>query len=290
MLKVDSIKFTDSKERVYTILKQQIETFPLQGGEEGSLISTQVWNQHGNTPINAFMDAYEGELVFIIYTRNMRPDEIEEARRMITNICNPLNGTIRMTVTLNNGSIYHRDITFSTAPSFPVGHENRNHDWQKVQLFYTANNPFWYSETEIIESFQGSEPMFSFPFNMSISDPVIFGMVIPSNIAINAGQAEAPIVIEIKGTCVNPVITNETTGEFIAFKNFSMTAGQTLIINTAFGEKKVELDGENVFHKLDFDSTFFNLAIGENSIDFNDDSGNPEATIHFIYKNLYVTI
>jgi len=78
MLKVDSIKFTDSKERVYTIQKQQIETFPLQGGEEGNLISTQVWNQHGNTPINALMDAYEGELVFIIYTRNMRPDEIEE--------------------------------------------------------------------------------------------------------------------------------------------------------------------------------------------------------------------
>lgn len=290
MLKVDSVKFTDSKERVYNIQKQQIETFPLQGGEEGNWISTQVWNQHGNTPINSLMDAFEGELVFIIYTRNMRPDEIEEARRMITNICNPLNGTIRMTVTLNNGSIYHRDITFSAAPHFPVGLENRNYDWQKVQLFYTANNPFWYSETEIIESFQGSEPMFSFPFSMSLSDPVIFGMVIPSNVAINAGQAEAPIVIEIKGACVNPVITNETTGEFIAFKNFSMAAGQTLIINTAFGQKKVELDGENVFHKLDFDSTFFNLVIGENSIDFTDDSGNPDATIHFIYKNLYVTI
>ena len=290
MLKVESIKFTDAKGKEYLIQKQQIESFPLDGGEEANMISTQVWNQHGNTHINSLMNYVERELIFIIYTRYMRPDEIEIARRMITNICNPLNGIIRMTITLNNGSIYHRDVTFSTAPSFPVGLENRNYDWQKVQLFYTANNPFWYSEIEIVESFQGSEPLFSFPFSMSIADPVIFGNVIPSKMAINSGQAEAPIIIQIKGSCVNPKITNETTGEFIGFRDLTMNANQTLVIDTTFGSKRVELDGENVFHKLDFNSTFFNLVIGENAIDFSDETGNPEATIHFIYKNLYVTI
>jgi hypothetical protein len=290
MLKISSVQFTDKKGRSYTIQGNQIETFPLIGGEEAETITTKVWNQHGNTHINSLIDAYEGELVFIIFTNNMRPEEIEEARRSLTNICNPLNGIIRMTITLNNGSIYHRDITFISAPLFPTGLDNRNYVWQKVQLMYTANNPFWYSEIKIVESFQGSEPLFSFPFSMSITNPVIFGNVIPSNIAVNAGQAEAPIVIEIKGSCINPSITNETTGEFIAFKDLTMTAGQTLIIDTTFGQKKVELDGNNVFHKLDFNSTFFNLAIGENAIDFSDETGNPDATIHFIYRNLFVTI
>jgi Phage tail protein len=290
MLKVESIQFTDSKERSYIILKQQIETFPLQGGEEAQMISTQVWNQHGTTHINALMESFQGELVFIIYTSNMRPADIAAARQSITNICNPLNGTLKMTVTLNDGSIFNRDITFSSAPSFPVGLDNRNQNWQKVQLFYTANNPFWYAENEIIESFQGSEPLFSFPFSMSPTNPVIFGNVIPSNVAINSGQVEAPVVIEIKGSCVNPKITNETTGEFIAFKDLTMNADQTLIIDTTFGSKKVELDQVNVFNKLDFNSTFFNLMIGENLIDFSDETGNPAATIHFIYKNLYVTI
>ena len=88
----------------------------------------------------------------------------------------------------------------------------------------------------------------------------------------------------------NPKITNETTGEFISFKDLTMNDGQTLVIDTTFGRKKVELDEQNVFHKLDFNSTFFNLVIGENKIDFSDESGNPDATINFIYKNLYITI
>jgi hypothetical protein len=291
LLKIQSIEFKDSKDRSYLIQNSQIESFPLIGGEEARMVSTQVWNQHGNTHINAFMEAYEGELIFIIYTRNMRPEQIEAARRSITNICNPLNGIIQMTVNLNNGSIYHRDITFVAAPSFPTGLENRNYDWQKVQLMFSANNPFWYAETEIVESFQGVSPLFSFAFSMqAVVDPVIFGQVIPSNVAINEGQVEAPVVIQIQGACINPSITNETTGEFIAFKDLTMASNQTLIIDTTFGQKKVELDGVNVFQKLDFNSTFFNLVIGENLIDFSDSTGNPDAAIHFIYKNLFITI
>lgn len=290
MLKIQSIEFTDSKNRSYLIKNSQIESFPLIGGEEAQMVTTQVWNQHGNTHISAFMESYEGELIFIIYTSNMRPEQIEAARRSITNICNPLNEVIRMSVTLNDGSIYHRDITFIAAPSFPIGLDNRNQAWQKVQLLYTANNPFWYDEETIVESFQSVNPYFTFPFTLSIADPTNFGEMIPSNIAKNTGQVEAPVVIRIQGSCVNPVITNETTGEFIAFKDLSMNADQTLIIDTTFGQKKVELDGQNVFHKLDFDSTFFNLATGENAIDFTDYTGNPNATIHFIYRNLYITI
>ena len=43
-----------------------------------------------------------------------------------------------------------------------------------------------------------------------------------------------------------------------------MVAGDELIIDTTFGRKKVELNGQNVFNKLDFASTFFNLIKGEN--------------------------
>lgn len=290
MLKIESIEFIDSKNRSYLIKNRQIESFPLIGGEEARMISTQVWNQHGNTHINAFMEAFEGELIFIIYTANMRPEEIIAARRNITDICNPLNGTIRMTVNLNNGSIYHRDITFVAAPSFPTGLENRNKDWQKVQLMYTANNPFWYAEETIVESFQAVEPYFTFPFTLSIADPTLFGEMIPSNIAVNNGQVEAPVVIRIVGSCVNPMIENKTTGEFIRFKNLSMNALDELIIDTTFGQKKVELNGQNVFNKLDFASTFFSLQIGDNEIEFTDDTASVTATIHFIYRNLFITI
>ncbi len=290
MLKLESINFADQNGNNYLIKQNQVESFPLQGGESANWISTESWNQHGNTPINALIQAFDGELVFIIRTANKITEEIAHERRKITNICNPLNGTLKMTVTLNDGSVFHRDITFTSAPVFPIGLENRNKEWQKVQLLYTANNPFWYSETEITESFQGVTPLFLFPFTMSPTTPITFGNTIPSNIAINEGQVEAPVVIEIEGACVNPRIENETTGEFIAFKDLTMNAGDRLVIDTTFGQKKVELNDVNVFNKLDFASTFFNLQIGENSIDFSDETGSTETTIHFIYRNLYITI
>ena len=290
MLKLESVNFKDQNGNEYLINKNQVESFPLQGGETAQWVETESWNQHGNTPIDALMQVYDGELVFVIRTAFMIPEEIAIERRRITNICNPLNGTVTMTVTLNDGSVYNRDITFTSAPVFPIGAENRNREWQKVQLLYTANNPFWYAETEINESFQGVEPLFTFPFTMSTTTPIIFGNIIPNKIAVNEGQVEAPVVIEITGACVNPRIENETTGEFIAFKNLTMVANDVLVIDTTFGQKKVELNGVNVFNKLDFASTFFNLQIGENSIDFSDETGSTTTTIHFIYKNLYVTI
>src|SRR3982751_977675 len=222
MLKIQSIKMTDSKGNEYLIKNHQVESFPLIGGEPANLITTRSWNQHGETPINSLMETYEGELIFIIRTSSLIPAQISQERRRITNICNPLNGTIKMSVTLNDGFVYHRDITFTSAPVFPTGFENRNKEWQKVQLLYSANNPFWYAENEILETFQGVEPLFTFPFTMSPTTPIIFGNIIPSNNATNQGQVDAPIVIEIKGACVNPRIVNETTGEFIGFKDLTM--------------------------------------------------------------------
>jgi hypothetical protein len=290
MLKTLVVVFRDEDYNFLWINENQIQSFPLIGGESAEMITTKFWNQHGDTHINAMMDAPEGEFVFIIPTRNMIPEEIAEERRKITNICNPLKGTVKMIVILNDYTLYQRDITFVSAPIFPTGLENRNRDWQKVQLLYTANNPFWYSENEVIETFQGVEPLIKFPITMSTTNPIYFGNIIPSKIARNDGQVEAPVVIEVKGTCQNPKIENETTGEFIAFKDLIMDADDVLVIDTTFGQKKVELNGENIFNKLDFTSTFFNLQIGDNVIDFIDDLNAPDTTISFIYRNLYITI
>lgn len=292
MLKVESIEFINKKEEediIYLINRNQIESFPLLGGESATTITTKVWNQHGETYIDSFMEVFQGELIFALITKNKTPKEIELARREIIEMCNPLNGTIVMKVNLNSGSSYNRDVNFVNTPIFPNGFENRNEAWQKVQLTFEANNPFWYEDIEILEDFQNVEPLFEFPFDMAATtDEITFGNVIPENVVNNTGQVEAPVIIKVYGACTNPRIDNLTTHEFIAFKNLTMTANSELTINTAFGQKSIDLDGENVFNKLDFDSTFFNLDKGINDISFSAATGTP--IFHFIYRNLYITI
>jgi hypothetical protein len=291
MLKVDKIEFwLDDGISSYTINSHQIESFPLIGGTTANVVTTKVWNQHGNTFVESYMDAQDGDLIFTIYTKNKNAMEIEEARKAITQICNPLNGKILMKVYLTSGSIYNRDIVFTSAPAFPVGAENRNDVWQKVQILFEANNPFWYSENEIVETFQAVEPLFEFPFEMSTSAPIEFGNVLPNNVASNNGQVDAPVNITIIGACVNPRIDNITTGEYMKFNNLTMTANDVLEIETAFGQKGVWLNGASIFNKLDFNSTFFSLKPGDNEISFTDDTASPTAAIHFIYKPLFITV
>lgn len=290
MLKVSSIEFRDQQERTYFINGFQIESFPLIGGTTSTIVKSKSWNQHGNTYVSSYMESFEGDLIFTLYTNYLTNQEIAEARKELATVCNPLNGVVEMTITLNNGSIYHRNVTFLSAPIFPIGFENRNQMWQKVQLQYEANNPFWFSDRTITETFQQSVPSFEFPF--SIEEPFEFGTYLPSKIVVNEGQVEAPVIITIIGSCINPIIENVTTGEMIRFKNLTMAADDKLVIDTTFGQKKVLLnDVENVFYALDFSSIFFNLQLGENEIDFRDDTlVTPEATIYFVYRNMYHTI
>lgn len=290
MLKISFIYFLDKKGQLVFINGKDLESFPLVGGEEANMVSTKVFNQHGNTFVDAYMDSYQGEIVFVIPTFSKTDSEIYERRKSITDVCNPLNGTVTMKIVLNTGKAFNRDITFTAAPVFPIGFENRNEKWQKVQLLYEANDPFWYDEEFITETFQNVEPLFQFPFTMSVLDPIVFGNIIPTKIATNEGQAKAPVIIRIIGSCVNPLIENKTTGEFIKFKNLTMGALDELLIDTTFGQKKVELNGQNAFNKLDYSSTFFSLGQGDNEIDFSDETGTDEAAIHFIYKHLYITI
>jgi|SRR4051812_5643178 Phage tail protein len=293
MLRVDKIEFWLGDYATYTIDKSQIETFPLIGGNGANTITTQVWNQHGNTYVETFMQPIDEEISFALYYGNKNRYEQLELRKAVTDICNPLNGILQMKVFLNTGDIFNRDITFRTAPSFPTGLDNRNPVWQKVVLSITAHNPFWYSEKEIVESFQAVDPLFYFPFTMASSAPVYFGNVRPNNVAINTGQVPAPVTIRITGACINPKITKIINGieaAYIKFNNLTLAANDLLEITTAFGEKGVWLNGQSVFNKLDFSSDFFSLDVGENEIEFTDDSGSRAASIHFIYKNLYITV
>lgn len=292
MLKVETIEFIDANNRSYLINKSQVESFPIVGGNAAQMVTTKAWNQHGNTFMASMMEAQDSELTFIIRTADLTPFEIEEARREITNICNPLNGIVTMKIVLNSGKTYNRDITFLAAPSFPTGFENRNRDWQKVLLSFEANNPFWYEDKTITQTFQQAVPLFEFPFEMSDAAPVEFGTLIPTKLVENEGQVEAPVMIKIIGSCINPIIENVTTGEMIRFKTLTMDSDDVLEIDTTFGQKKVILNEvENVFNRLDFSSTFFNLKIGENEIDFRDDTLiTPDAVIYFTYRNLYITI
>lgn len=170
-------------------------------------------------------------------------------------------------------------------PIFPSGKDNRSDNFQIAIIDLKCSNPFWKSP-EVTEE-PTFEPLFEFPFDGEFE----MGIQRDERIIINDGDSPTPVEIEFYGPAVNPIITNKTTGEFIKV-NRTLQEGEFMRINTTRGKKSVEFvssDGSvtNVFNWIDLNSTFFELVVGENDIEYSADSDIQGAVVNIRYNKLY---
>jgi len=145
--------------------------------------------------------------------------------------------------------------------------------FQNFQLQFFCPDPYWYAQTQNVSTLRVVSGGFTFPMTF----PVVFGTYTGSTPvpAVNLGDSITPVIISFYGPAVNPVITNNTTGEYVKC-NTTLLSGDVLIINTKFGSKsvsKIAASGGvyNLSNTLDAGSTFWQLNIGQNLISFADD-------------------
>lgn len=240
--------------------------------------------QDGATFIDTTLETRALELIVNIKASSR--DELNLFRQQVSSIFNPRLGLGKLTY--SNGNI-EREIEVVSAgiPIFPTG-EAKGKWFQRTVINLIAPNPYWedtIEENYKLEDFVGS---FRFPFTL----PTRFSTRGDSKVLANYGDVPTPIEVEFRGPVTNPVITNESTGEFIRI-NRAIPVGYKLILDTSFGNKRVEIiapDGTttNGFHFIDLQSTFFGLDIGDNRIGFVAEGGSPEVYIR--YKHRYLSV
>lgn len=91
-------------------------------------------------------------------------------------------------------------------------------------------------------------------------------------VAANSGNADTDALIAIRGPARNPVISNETSGVFLRFRDLVLDTGEDVTID--FKRRRAErTNGTSVWHKLDPASTWTDrgvpcLSPGNNTIRF----------------------
>lgn len=171
------------------------------------------------------------------------------------------------------------------APVFPPDTVHGD-TMQSALLSLFCPSPFWldaYTESEEIVTWQGG---LTFPLRLGTRFATKGPKVI--NI-INQGDVETPIRIEFKGPATNPRVTNRVTGEYIQV-NRELLAGDVLVIATNFGAKRVEINGQNVFNWIDLGSTFWQLQVGDNVVEYVSDDVIEPAAVTISYRNRYVGV
>lgn len=99
--------------------------------------------------------------------------------------------------------------------------------------------------------------------------------------------------IEAKGAVVNPRVNRED-GSYIqvgsSLKPLTMQAGDVLTIDTARGNKRIELNGVNIFQYYERGSEMFELDVGANRIKYTAETGYTNMAVYVYYTPQYLGI
>lgn len=241
--------------------------------------------QDGVTYIDSLLNERSMELKVLILENNH--DELLRKRQFISSVFNPKLGI--GTLVYMNGKTQKKIkcVVYGTVKIL-TGQENKGLLHQRVIINLLCPEPFWEDISQSQYTMRDFTGSFTFPFNL----PTNFAMRGDFCMIFNDGDVSMPIEVIFKGNALNPTLTNLTTGEFIKV-NRLIPDGYKLILNTAFGNKKVEIESpegtkENAFHYIDLDSTFFSLPVGETKIGFMADEGKPEVYVR--YNKKYLTV
>lgn len=219
-------------------------------------------------------------------------DEVQALKREISRTFSSAfgEGTLRIYVDASDTIAFDIDIVpdgtedmfkpFSSAPD----------TYCICQVSATAYSPFWRgtadANTITFGTVTGGFTLpFSFPF--TLGEQGVGG-------AVNLGSVPTPAVITIEGAGINPIITNERTGEYISIL-YPTQQGDSIVINT--DEKvtsviHVAANGTqtDIFHTVALGSSFFQLLPGQNSITVADVGAETAQTVTVVWDNLYLGV
>ncbi|MCD3217825.1 phage tail family protein [Clostridium botulinum C] len=260
------------------------------GSPKSTILSSKAPGQDGKS--------YHGSLLeerILPINGGIVGTDIEDMYRKRQELCSIFNPKIEgQLIYINDAGEHSINVVVESSPSF----KNQVANIQEFLIQLYCPNPYWmdlYEEKEEIALWVGD---FHFPLIMPQETGIIMGHRI-SNLIVNAcnrGDVECGMRIEFKAlaTVVNPSLYNVYTQKHLKVKR-TLQAGDKLVINTSFGNKRVEMIKSNgtkinVFNYIDLASEFLQLAVGDNLLRYDAEKGLDNLEMALYYKPLYIGI
>lgn len=252
------------------------------GAVNATLQTEKSYSQDGVTYIDNTLEPRSLSIEIMLLADNEK--KMAEERHRLARIFNPKLGKGRIRYEL--GEI-KREIEAipELAPTFPyAGDFQETMQPALIQLY--CPDPFWLDVEDTIEEIVTWIGGIKFPLGL----PTAFAMKGDKKInIINRGDAETPARIEFIGPATNPKVINHSVGRYIQV-NRTLNAGDILIITTDFGNKRVEINGQNVFNWIDLGSTFWMLQVGDNVVEYTSDDQIEPASVKITFRNRFVGV
>ncbi|MGY5237927.1 phage tail family protein [Clostridium tertium] len=250
---------------------------------KNNIYSSKSIGSDGVVVSNESLDVKDVSIQICIVSNDIL--ENEKKRADILRIFNPKNqGKI-----IYKNSLFEReiDVRIENSPKFS---KSLNGKIQRCVIDFISPIPYLndiYYSGEIISNWIGGWKFkFTLPFRFKQKGES------KKNI-YNSGHVETPVEVIFKGPALNPCIINNATGEFIKVIR-ELSSDDILYITTEYGNKKVEIENNgvrrNAFNYIDLDSTFFQLKVGDNMIEYTTDNDLEPQSVEIRYRNRYLGV
>lgn len=259
-------------------------------GVASTIYSTNSMGQHGDTYVGQRIEARDIDILGHINTRDK--SQALQLRRQMLKILNPeLGGTL----VYEYGSFKRViDCRLSGEPKI-----NKKNVLYEFSFQLECLNPFWREESETKEDIASWVAAWHFPcvIEKDSRKSMIFGHRSDSVIVDCYNEGDVSTGMRIKfaalGEVRNPVLLNVDTGEFIQV-NAVMQTGDMIEINTKYGSKGAKLIRDGVetdyFRFIDVDSTFMQLAIGDNNFRYDAAGGVNSLEVAIFYNKEFLGV
>lgn len=173
-----------------------------------------------------------------------------------------------------SGKLYADDYYLNVNPSATPTIEQRK-SFAAFQFSLLAAYPYWQKDDSASATLNGVAKRFKFPWN--ISRPYRFGEVVTAQFINinNIGQVPIPFTVTFTALAevTNPKIIDAATNKYLLLKK-TMVAGEKVTIEITHDRTFVNsnIDGE-CRGALDLTSSFYRLAVGDNVIKPEAESG-----------------
>lgn len=255
-----------------------------------TIYSSSAMGQHGDTYIGEHIEPREIEVTGKVLSDDKDTQIL--ARRELARKLNPdLEGTLQYEY---NGFI---KTIWAKAKNTPtITHEGLSMEFSVVFL---CLDPFWRDVSDSRIEMAQWVGAWEFPCEIDENDPddMIFGYRDQPAVvnAENIGDVETGMVITLTASApvTGATITNTNTGEYLKL-NYALDLGDVVTINTNYGKKSVELDQSgvktNIYRYLDVNSTFLQLKVGDNLMQYSATSGINFLDVSITYSPMYLGV
>jgi hypothetical protein len=201
-------------------------------------------------------------------------EDMYTKRAYINRVINDQNieGSLQINITTSTGVISYQINTIAAQIRFAP--KDASIPTARFNIGFKCANPFLNILPAKSETLGITTPGLTFP----VTFPTVFSTSTGSNTAIinNTGNVDAGLLLTVTGPSVNPIITNQKTGEYLKFVGLTLGIGQVMTIQTGRINQITVNTGtgdNNGFQFLDLNSRFFNVVPGNNTITIYDDLG-----------------